>query len=316
MSIAENKRRVAYINEMIESGHAAELVAEGEAYHTEQLASIARAVCAREEVRVVLICGPSSSGKTSTSHKLCLELLAQGKQPVALSLDNWYVDGSLTPLKEDGTKDYESVYAIDLKQLEEDLKALIAGKEIALPTFNFAEEKREYQGETLQLESDAILVLEGIHALNPILTEHIDASCKYKIYAAPMSPVSLDGESWIPTHVHRLLRRMSRDLRTRGKSPQMTIASWRDVREGEAKWIEPFQKEADALFDTSMTYELPAIRYTVETALQTVPASANEYKIAEQLLYYLSFFEGLEASFIPRTSILREFIGGSQFNVG
>ena len=314
--IEESKRRVAYINEMIESGHAAGLVKEGEEYHAAQLARIAQDICARAGVRVVLIAGPSSSGKTSTSHRLCLELLAKDKQPVALSLDNWYVDGSLTPLKEDGSKDYESVYAIDLKQLEEDLKALIAGKEIALPTFNFAEEKREYQGDTLQLDNDTIMVLEGIHALNPILTEHIDAACKYKIYAAPMSPVSLDGERWIPTYVHRLLRRMSRDLRTRGKSPQMTIASWPSVVEGEVKWIEPFRSEADAEFDTSMNYELPAIRYTVERALQTVPASAAEYEVAAQLLYYLSFFEGLEASFIPRTSILREFIGGSQFNVG
>ena len=314
--IEESKRRVAYINEMIESGHAAQLVAEGEAYHADQLARIARDICSRAGVRVVLICGPSSSGKTSTSHRLCLELLEQGKQPVALSLDNWYVDGSLTPLMEDGSKDYESVYALDIKQLEEDLKALIAGKEIALPTFNFAEERREYQGETLSLEPESILVVEGIHALNPILTEHIDADCKYKIYAAPMSPVSLDGERWIPTYVHRLLRRMSRDFRTRGKSPQMTIASWPSVREGEEKWIEPFRCKADAEFDTSMLYELPAIRYTVETALQTVPAVAEEYKVAEQLLYYLSFFEPLQASFIPRTSILREFIGGSQFNVG
>lgn len=314
--IQEEKRRVAYINEMIESGRAAELVAEGEAYHAAQLSHIAQTVCSREETRVVLIAGPSSSGKTTTSHRLCLELLAHERQPVALSLDNWYVDGSLTPRDENGQKDYESVYAIDLAQLESDLKALIAGKEIALPTFNFAEEKREYLGDTLRLEENAIMVIEGIHALNPILTEHIDAACKFKVYAAPMSPVSLDGETWIPTYVHRLLRRMSRDLRTRGKSPQTTIASWLSVREGEKKWIEPFRSEADMEFDTSMTYELPAIRYTVETALQTVPAVAEEYKVAEQLLYYLSFFEGLEASFIPRTSILREFIGGSQFNVG
>ena len=310
------KRRVAYINEMIESQHAAELVAMGERYHAVQLTRIARDICSRANVRVVLIAGPSSSGKTSTSHRLCLELLAQGKQPVALSLDNWYVDGTLTPRKEDGTKDYESVYALDIKQLEKDLKELIIGREIALPTFNFAEEKREYLGETLQLEPDTIMVIEGIHALNPILTEHIDAACKYKIYAAPMSPVTLDGHKWVPTYIHRLLRRISRDYRTRGKSPQMTIATWPSVREGEKKWIEPFRKEADARFDTSMMYELPAIRYTVETALQTVPAVAKEYKVAERLLFYLSFFEGLEASYIPKTSILREFIGGSQFNVG
>ena len=313
--IPEEKRRVAYINEMIESGHAKELVTEGENYHAEQLAHITQEIIARG-ARVVLIAGPSSSGKTSTSHKLCLELLAQGKQPVALSLDNWYLNGDLTPLKPDGTKDYESVYAIDLDQLEDDLKALVAGKEIALPTFNFAEEKREYPGETLSLENEAVLVIEGIHALNPILTRHLSDHDKYKIFASPMSPVSLNGETWIPTYVHRLLRRMSRDYRTRGKSPLQTIAGWADVREGEAKWIEPFRDQADAQFDTSMLYELPAIRYAVETALQSVPAVAEEYQTAEKLLYYLSFFEGLEASYIPRTSILREFIGGSQFNVG
>ena len=313
--IDEAKRRVAYINEMIESGHAEELVMEGEKYHADQLTRIAQEIVARG-ARVILIAGPSSSGKTSTSHKLCLELLAQGKQPVALSLDNWYLNGDLTPLKVDGTKDYESVYAIDLEQLEDDLKALVAGKEIALPTFNFAEEKREYPGETLSLENEAVLVVEGIHALNPILTRHLKDSDKYKIFASPMSPVSLDGETWIPTYVHRLLRRMSRDYRTRGKSPQQTIAGWDDVREGEVKWIEPFRDQADVEFDTSMLYELPAIRYALETALQSVPAAAAEYQTVEKLLFYLSFFEGLEASYIPRTSILREFIGGSQFNVG
>ncbi len=313
--IDEAKRRVAYINEMIESGHANELVMEGEKYHADQLTRIAQEIIARG-ARVILIAGPSSSGKTSTSHKLCLELLAQGKQPVALSLDNWYLNGDLTPLKVDGTKDYESVYAIDLEQLEDDLKALVAGKEIALPTFNFAEEKREYPGETLSLENEAVLVVEGIHALNPILTRHLKDSDKYKIFASPMSPVSLDGETWIPTYVHRLLRRMSRDYRTRGKSPQQTIAGWDDVREGEVKWIEPFRDQADVEFDTSMLYELPAIRYALETALQSVPAAAAEYQTVEKLLFYLSFFEGLESSYIPRTSILREFIGGSQFNVG
>ena len=313
--ITREKRRVAYINEMIESRHATELVAMGEKYHHDQLARIARKICSRPDVRVVLIAGPSSSGKTSTSHKLCLELLAQGKQPVALSLDNWYLNSELIPRDENGKRDDESVYALDIKQLEADLKALIDGKEIALPTFNFAAEKREYLGDTLRLEPDTIMVIEGIHALNPILTEHIDPACKYKIFASPMSPVSLDGHKWIPTHVHRLLRRMSRDFRTRGKSPQQTIANWPSVRAGEKKWIEPFKKEADARFDTSMMYELPAIRYAVEVALQTVPASSKEYEVAKKLLFYLSFFEGLEASYIPRTSILREFIGGSQFNV-
>ena len=313
---AKKSHTVAYINEMIAGGHAAQLVAEGEAYQEEQLARIAKDICSRPDVRVVLLAGPSSSGKTSTSHRLCLQLLACERQPVALSLDNWYVDGTLTPLDENGKKDYESIYAIDLKQLENDLNALIAGQEIALPTFNFAEEKREYLGDTLHLDKDSLLVIEGIHALNPLLTEHIDKNCKYKVYAAPMRPISLDGEHWIPTWYHRLLRRMSRDLRTRGKSPQSTIATWPSVREGERKWIEPFRNEADAEFDSSMRYELPTIRMTVETALQTVPAASPEYETAEQLLYYLSFFEPMSADYVPRTSILREFIGGSQFNVG
>jgi len=310
------KRKVSYINEMIESQHAAELVKMGETYHDAQIQRIARKICSRPSVRVVLLAGPSSSGKTSTSHKLCLELLAQGKQPVALSLDNWYLNGELIPLDENGQRDDESIYALDLKQLEEDLKTLLAGKEIALPTFNFPKEKREYLGDTLQLEPDTILVMEGIHALNPLLTAHIDAACKFKIYAAPMSPVSLDGKKWIPTQAHRLIRRMSRDFRTRGRSPQQTIAGWPSVCAGEAKWITPFKKEADAKFDTSMLYEVPAFRYSIESALQTVPATSEEYKIAKQILFYFSFFEPLEPSWIPRTSILREFIGGSQFNVG
>ena len=315
MSIPENKRRVAYINEKIESGHAAELVAEGEQYHAEQLEHIALEICSRPKTKVVLIAGPSSSGKTSTSHRLCLELLSLGKKPVALSLDNWFLNGDKIPMDKNGKRDAESVYAVDLRQLDSDLNALIAGKEIALPTFNFIKERREYTGDTLQLDSSSILVIEGIHALNPLLTEHIDSACKYKVYASPMSSVSLDGERWVPTYVHRLLRRMSRDLRTRGKSPKATIALWPSVIEGEAQWIEPFRKEADYEFDTSMTYEIPAMRMTVETALQTVEASTPEYVVAEKLLHYLSFFEPLESSFVPRTSILREFIGGSQFNV-
>ncbi len=314
--IAEDKCLVAYINEKIASGRAAELVAEGEAYHTSQLAYIAREICSRAEVQVVLLAGPSSSGKTSTSYKLCLELLAQGKQPVALSLDNWFLEQDRLVPDVHGKKDYESVHALDLVQLEHDLSGLIAGEEVAMPTFNFISGKREYNGETLRLKEDTILVIEGIHALNPILSENISPERKYKIYAAPMSHVTLDGERWVPTYVNRLLRRMSRDLRTRGKSPQATIALWPSVIEGEAQWIEPFRSEADAEFDTSMTYELPALRMSVETALQTVPATSPEYATAEQLIYFLGFFEPLEASFVPRTSILREFIGGSQFNVG
>lgn len=300
---------------MIESGRAGELVAEGEAYHDMQLMQIAQEICSRPAVKVVLIAGPSSSGKTSTSHKLCRSLASQGKKPVALSLDNWYMDAHRLPLKADGSKDYESVYAIDLKQLEADLNALIAGKEIALPTFNFVAEKSEYRGERLRLEPQTILIIEGIHALNPILTENIGAEHKYRVYASPMSSVSLDGERWVPTYVHRLLRRMSRDLRTRGKSVEQTIANWPSVIEGEAQWIEPFRGEADVFFDTTMLYELPALKQGVELSLQSVSVSSAQYEIAAQLLFYLSFFAPIAPSLVPPTSILREFIGGSAFQV-
>lgn len=310
------KHTVGYINEQIENGHGEQLVAAGEAWHDEQLKRIAQDICAHEKVRVVLLAGPSSSGKTSSSYKLCLHLLECGKKPVALSLDNWFVEPGKTPLDEKGKPDYESVYALDLALLWEDLKGLIAGEKMRLPVFNFLTARREYKGKRLQLHPDNILVIEGIHALNPILTKLIPDDCKYKIYAAPMSPISLDGEHWIPTNLNRLLRRMCRDLRTRGHSPQQTIALWPSVRAGEEKWIEPYRNTADAQFDTSMVYELPAMKEKMESALQHIPASAPEYEIAEKLLAFLKYFEPIEAEIIPQSSILREFIGGSQFNVG
>ena len=314
--IPESKRRVAYINEMIESGHAAELVKEGEDYHAEQLASIARNICSRAGVRVVLIAGPSSSGKTSTSHRLCLELLAQGKEPVALSLDNWYVDGSLTPVKEDGSKDYESVYAIDLAQLESDLKALIAGQEIALPTFNFAEERREYLGETLQMAPDAVLVIEGIHALNPILHKNIPAEDKHLIYASALTSLRIDDETRISTSENRLIRRLCRDYTTRGVSGESTLLRWQSVRRGEEKWIFPFQENADVFFNTTLIYELAALQPKAVHILREVPFDSPARPEAERLLNFLSYFSPISEINIPNDSIIREFIGGSVFNVG
>lgn len=313
---ARIKHTVRYINEQIEGGYTAQLVAEGEAWHDEQLKRIAQEICAREQVRVVLLAGPSSSGKTSSSYKLCQQLLECGRKPVSLSLDNWFVEAGNTPMDKDGKPDYESVYALDLALLWEDLKGLIAGEKRRLPLFNFLTGRREYKGKLLQLSPDTILVIEGIHALNPILTKRIPEACKYKIYAAPMSPISLDGEHWIPTSLNRLLRRMSRDLRTRGHSPQETISLWPSVRAGERKWIDPFRDSADAVFDTSMVYELPALKEKLEYALQNVPASAAEYETTKQLLAFLKFFEPMDTDIVPHSSILREFIGGSQFNVG
>jgi len=230
-------------------------------------------------------------------------------------MDNWYINRVNTPLDEDGKPDFETVYAVDLKQFNEDISNLIEGKEVPLPTYNFKTGEREYRGEALRLKPDMILVIEGIHALNPIVSEQIDPKNKFKIFAAPMSPISLDGEHWVPTTVNRLLRRISRDFQTRGKSAQETIAGWESVRRGEEKWITPFKPEADALIDTSMLYELAALRKKAVPVLLKVPKDAPEYPIVEKLIKFLRLFQPIDLSQIPRSSLLREFVGGSIFDV-
>lgn len=313
---ARIRHTAAYINDQIESGHSAQLVAESEMRHSEQLSRIAQDICLHQEVCVVLMAGPSSSGKTSTSYRLCQILNEYGIQPLRLSLDNWFLEPGKLAVDQDGIQDYESIYALDLKQLRSDLKALIAGKAIALPLFNFLTSKREYTGELMQLQTNNLLLIEGIHALNPILTQGIAAASKYKIYVAPMSPVSPEGDQWISPSVNRLLRRIGRDARTRGRSPMETISLWPAVIAGEKKWIDPFREEADVQLDTSLAYELPALKTDLENALHTIPSSAAEYETAIELLDLLRSFQPLDTSLVPDTSILREFIGGSAFNVG
>ncbi len=317
MSVEErNIHTVDFINKVIESGHSAEMILIAEALQERQLTKIAEEIAGRDKTKIVLLAGPSSSGKTSSSKRLCIQLMASHRRPVALSTDNWYVNREDVPRDEFGEYDFESLYAMDLKQFNLDLLNLLAGKEVALPTYNFALGKREYLGEKLQLKPDMILVIEGIHALNPMLTEQIPAENKYKIFAAPMSPISLDGKHWIPTTANRLLRRISRDAQTRGKTAQETIAAWGSVRRGEKKWILPFRKEADAEFDTSMVYELAALRNKAEGVLKSVPKDIDQYRIASILLRFLRCFEPIEEEQIPCSSLLREFIGNSIFNVG
>lgn len=311
-----SKQTIPYLNEMIESGHVSDLILVTEAQQERQLARIADEIAARPGLKVVLIAGPSSSGKTSTSKRLCIQLMSCHKYPVALSMDNWFVNRDKTPLDEKGKPDFESIYSMDLAQFNEDLQGLIDGKEVALPTYNFQLGAREYRGEKLQMTNDMILIIEGIHALNPLLTEQIPAENKFKIYAAPMTPISMDGQHWIPTSATRLLRRITRDYQTRGLSAQRTIALWDSVRAGEEKWILPFQKEADAVFDSTIIYELAAIKPKAEEVLRQVPADAPEYETAQGLLSFLSRFEIIESTDIPRNSLLREFIGGSFFDVG
>ncbi len=304
------------INKAIREGYSSEMILVAEALQERQLISIAEEIAHREGIKIVLLAGPSSSGKTSSSMRLCIQLMASHRHPVALSTDNWYVNISDMPRDGNGEYDFETIYAMDLGQFNEDLSRLLAGEEVALPTYNFEKGCREYHGEKLTLTPDMILVVEGIHALNPMLTEQIPAETKYKIFAAPMSPISLDGENWIPTTTNRLLRRISRDCQTRGRSAQETIAGWDSVRRGEKMWVLPFQNEADAVFDTSMLYELAALRPKAERVLREVPHDSPEWPKAEELLEFLTCFEPINEEHIPCSSLLREFIGNSIFNVG
>lgn len=312
----KERQTIPYLNELVEQGKAGDLILTGECLQERQLAEIADEISKRDGIRLVLIAGPSSSGKTSTSKRLCVQLMACHRHPVALSTDNWFVNRDKTPLDEKGEKDYESIYSMDLEQFNKDLQGLIDGQEVELPFYNFSKGEREYRGEKLKLTDDMILVIEGIHALNPLLTSEVADKNKYKIFAAPMTPVSMDGEHWIPTTANRLLRRISRDYQTRGRSAQETIAGWQAVRAGEDKWILPFKKEADAVFDTSMLYELSALKTKAEEVLREVPLDSPEAPTVKLLLEFLSCFEPLDINLIPRTSLLREFIGGSLFDVG
>ena len=307
------KHTVGYINEQIENGHGEQLVAAGEAWHDEQLKRIAQDICAHEKVRVVLLAGPSSSGKTSSSYKLCLHLLECGKKPVALSLDNWFVEPEKTPLDEKGKPDYESVYALDLALLWEDLKGLIAGEKMRLPVFNFLTARREYKGKRLQLHPDNILVIEGIHALNPELTAKIPEEIKFRVYASALTTILLDHHNYIPTTDNRLLRRIIRDHKYRGVSAQESIRRWPSVRAGEQKWIFPYQENADEMFNTAMIYELAVIRQQAEPLLEAVPENADEFAEAYRLSKFLKYFSPIPYEKLPATSLLREFLGGSSF---
>ena len=310
------RRTAANLNKIIESGHIGDLIRVTEALQEKQLARIAEDISSRPFVRVVLLAGPSSSGKTSTSKRLAVQLMTNMKLPVALSMDNWFVNREDTPLDEFGEKDFESIHAVDLPLFNKDIQDLIAGKKIDLPTYNFQTGKREYRGETLQLNPDAILIIEGIHALNPILTERLPEDYKYRIFASPISQIALNDTEFISTTENRLLRRITRDSQTRNKTAQQTIESWPSVRRGEEKWILPFRGNADAIFDTAMIYELAAIKVKAEALLMEVPESSSVYDEAQRLLGYLKHFMAITDDEIPRTSLLREFIGGSVFDVG
>lgn len=292
-----------------------EVIQVAEAFQAKQIGNIAEQITRKfdEGVRIVLISGPSSSGKTTFRKRLEIQLMVNSLKPVGISLDDYFINRDQTPLDEYGDKDYESLYALDLELFEQHLIALLQGEEIELPTYNFVAGKREYKNNFLKMEKNSVLIVEGIHALNPELTRHIPRDKKFMVYVSALTSISLDNHNWIPASDNRLLRRMIRDYRYRGHSAQDTISMWEGVRRGEEKWIFPYQENADVMFNSAMIYELAALRRHAEPILMRVPRTAPEYSEAYRLLKFLKYFNYITDRELPPTSLLREFLGGSSF---
>ncbi|MBQ9465722.1 MAG: nucleoside kinase [Muribaculaceae bacterium] len=308
---------VGTLNKVINDHQASLLINVAEALHNKMFAKIADEITERYHnggARVVLIAGPSSSGKTTSSKRLSIQLLTNYIIPKVIELDNYFVDRHRTPKDESGNYDYESLYALDLELFNNDIKRLLDGEEVALPTYNFTTGEREYRGNKLRLEKNDILLLEGIHGLNPELTRQIPEEQKFRLFVSSLTTLSIDDHNWIGTYDNRLLRRIIRDYKYRGHSAQATIAMWPSVRRGEEKWIMPFHENADAMFNSSLLFELSVMKNYAEPILRQVPVNSPEYSEAYRLLKFLSYFEPLDEKEIPSTSLLREFLGGSSFH--
>lgn len=308
---------VGDFNVACNEGHATDLINLSEALQEKKISRIADEITNRnqngERVKLVLISGPSSSGKTTFSKRLSIQLMANGLKPYPISLDDYFVDREKTPLDANGKHDFESLYALDLPFFESQLSDLLAGKEVELPRFNFTTGKREMTGNKLRIDDHMILILEGIHALNPALTPNIPAANKFKIYVSALITIQLDYHNYIPTTDNRLLRRIIRDYKYRNYSAEETIARWGSVRAGEDKWIFPYQEYADAMFNSALLFELAVLKDYVEPILRKVPNNSPEYSEAHRLLRFLSYFVSVRDKELPPTSLLREFLGGSSF---
>ena len=304
---------VGDFNVACNEGHATDIINVSEALQEKKISHIADDIYKRGGVKMVLISGPSSSGKTTFSKRLSIQLMTNGLRPYPISLDDYFVNREDTPKDENGDYDYESLYALDLKFFNEQLQALIRGEEIELPRFNFTTGQREFKGDKLKIDEHTILILEGIHALNPELTPQIPAENKFKVYVSALTTMSLDDHNWIPTTDNRLLRRIIRDYNYRGYSAQETISRWPSVRAGEDKWIFPYQENADAMFNSSLLFEFAVLRQYAEPILTTVPRNCPEYSEAYRLLKFIKYFVPIRDNEIPPTSLLREFLGGSSF---
>lgn len=306
---------VGAINEQVQKGLSSELIKISEALHEKKVAQIADKIyCQRDKLRVVLISGPSSSGKTTFAKRLSIQLKVSGLKPYTISLDNYFVDREHTPKDENGDYDFESLYALDVKTFNNDLVRLLNGEEVTLPKFSFEEGTRYYDNTKLQIESNGIIIIEGIHALNPDLTPLIPVEKKYKIYVSALTSISFDRINRISTTDNRLIRRIIRDYRYRGYSALDTIRRWESVRRGEDKNIFPYQEQADVMFNSALLYEISVLKSFAEPILYELPSSEPEYSEAVRLQKFLSYFTPISDEEVPPTSILREFLGGSTFS--
>lgn len=306
-------RTVGDFNAAINEGQGSMVVNVSEALQEKKIARIADEIANRKGVKLVLLAGPSSSGKTTTCKRLSIQLLTNGIKPLQISLDDYFVDREKTPLGENGEYDYESLYALNLPLLNEQFNALFRGEEVELPHYNFQLGKSERSGKRLKLAPDNVVVVEGIHALNPELTAQIPNEQKFTVYASALTTILLDNHNYIPTTDNRLLRRIIRDYKYRGVSARETIRRWPSVRAGENKWIFPYQENADAMFNTAMLYELAVIKTQAEPLLEQVPENCEEYSEAYRLKKFLGYFKPIPYDKLPPTSLLREFLGGSSF---
>ena len=305
---------VGEFNRACKNNKSFEMIKLSEALHEKKVAQIADQIASREDrPKFVLISGPSSSGKTTFSMRLRIQLMVNGIRPVVISMDNYFVNREDTPKDENGEWDFEHLHALDLDLFRNDLKSLLDGQEIKLPTFNFETGKREYRGNKLKLEKDTICIIEGLHALNPELIPNIPKSATFKIFVSALTSVNLDNHNWIPTTDVRLIRRIVRDYRYRGYTAAETIARSKSVLRGEERWIYPFQEEADVMFNSALLFELAVLKRHAEPMLADVPKYTDEYTDAHRLLKELSYFEIIHEREIPPTSFLREFVGGSSF---
>ena len=307
-------RTIGDLNEVIMDGHSSSLIQISEALQEKKIAKIADEIAQRKGIKLVLIAGPSSSGKTTTCKRLSVQLAVNGIKPVNISLDDYFLDRDKTPKDEKGDYDFEHLHALNLPLLNEQLTALFNGEEVELPRYNFQKGCSEWSGKKLQLKGNEVLVVEGIHALNPELTSEIPNEQIFRVYASALTTILLDNHNYVPTTDNRLLRRIIRDYKYRGVDAQETIRRWPSVRAGENKWIFPFQENADAMFNTAMLFELAVIKSQAEPLLEQVPENSKEYAEAYRLLKFLRYIRPIPETQIPPTSLLREFLGGSSFN--